>query len=112
MSAEEKKVKDFSIWDSVVYDKIIQFEELEEKYNSRELQIGRLIDENGKIKDENAILRSKMDMLVSEIAEKQDELTKKQNEVDILMKHIKDMENSTSWKITKPIRKCFDKIRR
>lgn len=112
MKEEVKKIQNFSIWDSVVNDKIIQLEEFEKKYNDRVIQIEALTDENGKIKDDNAILISKIDKLMLEFSKKQNELTEKQNENEILIKQIENMENSTSWKITKPIRIFFDKFRR
>ncbi len=112
MSVEAKKIKEFSIWNSVVNDRIIQFEELEKKYNTKDLQNQNLVDENGTLRERNSILLSKVDILVSKLDEKQNELTEKQNENEILIKQIQNMENSTSWKITKPIRIFFDKFRR
>ena len=112
MDAEAKKIKDFSIWNSVVNDKIIQFEELEKKYDSRGHQIEILTDENGLLKDQNNILHSKMDTLNEELCEKQNRIDQLQKDNYDLKKHIENMENSTSWKITKPIRRIFDSIRK
>lgn len=112
MSTEAKKIRNFSIWDSVVNDKILQFEELEKKYNAKALQNQNLVDENGTLRENNSILFSKMDILVAKLDEKQDEINSLQKENKELKKYIENMENSTSWRVTKPIRKVMDKVKR
>ena len=112
MIEETKKLKEFSIWNSVVNDRIIQFEELEKKYNTKALQNQNLVDENGMLRESNSILLSKVDALVAKLDEKQDNINSLQKENKELKKYIENMENSTSWKITKPIRKIIDGIKK
>ena len=74
MKEEVKKIQNFSIWDSVVNDRIIQYEELEKRYNNKERQIENLTNENGTLSDQNGILLSKIDTLNDEMCEKQKKL--------------------------------------
>ena len=110
--SENVKKNDLSIWDSVVNDKIIQYEELEKRYNNKELQIENLTNENGKLSDQNSILLSKIDTLNDEMCEKQKKLEQLEKDNKDLKSYIENMENSTSWKITKPIRKILDVVRK
>lgn len=112
MSEEAKKINDFSIWNSIVNDRIIQFEELERKYNSRGLQIQQLVDEKGAISEQISVLSSQIDVLKSELNKKEDLINKLENENKNLKVYISNMENSTSWKITRPIREVLDIFKR
>lgn len=112
MSEEAKKINYFSIWNSVVNDRIIQYEELEKKYNVRALQIEELTDEKGIIMDQNKALLARIDTLVEELSKKQNEISQLEDENNNLKKYIENMENSTSWKVTKPVRKVMDKVKR
>ena len=112
MSEEAKKINDFSIWNSVVNDRIIQYEELEKKYNVRAQQIEALTDEKGIIMDQNMALLARIDTLVEELSKKQNEISQLKDKNNNLKKYIENMENSTSWKVTKPIRKVMDKVKR
>lgn len=112
MSEEAKKINYFSIWNSVVNDRIIQYEELEKKYNVRAQQIEELTDEKGIIMDQNMALLARIDTLVEELSKKQNEISQLKDKNNNLKKYIENMENSTSWKVTKPIRKVMDKVKR
>lgn len=109
---ENVKRNDLSIWDSVVNDRIIQYEELEKRYNNKERQIENLTNENGTLSDQNGILLSKIDTLNDEMCKKQKKLEQLEKDNKDLRSYIENMESSTSWKITKPIRKILDVVRR
>lgn len=111
MSEEVNKLKDFSIWESVVNDKIIQYEELEKKYNARTRQLEEVNDDKGIVMEQNKALLSKMNKLGAELSKKQNEISQLKAENSNLKKYIENMENSTSWRVTKPIRKVMDKVK-
>lgn len=109
LSANEKS--NFSIWDSVVNDKIIQYEKLERKYQQRNLRLNELTDENGILKEKLEKLEQQILVLDQEKASDKQLIADLKNESQILKQWVSNMENSTSWKITKPVRMILDKVK-
>ena len=112
MSNVAKKITDFSIWDSVVNDKIIQLEDLGEKYRDRGRKIEALSEENEVLKAGREEAFARIGSMKEELKEKDDQIRSLVQEVRNLKQWIENMENSTCWKVTKPIRILMGKIKR
>ena len=112
MSNVAKKITDFSIWDSVVNDKIIQLEDLGEKYRDRGRKIEALSEENEILKAGREEVFARIGSMKEELKEKDDQIRLLDLEVRNLRQWIENMENSTCWKVTKPIRILMGKVKR
>lgn len=112
MGENTEKIKNFSIWDSVVNDRIIKFEDLDNKYRSRGKQIEEMLEANEKLKEDMDDVLAKYESMKMELDIKDMQILKLQKEKEELKQYIMNMENSSSWKITRPIRLVLDKIRR
>ena len=112
MSSAAKKITDFSIWDSVVNDRIIQLEDLEEKYRSRGRKMEALAEENEILKAESREISERLTSMRGEMDKKDAQIRSLDQEVRNLRQWIENMENSTCWKVTKPIRILMGKIKR
>lgn len=111
MSNVAEKITDFSIWDSVVNDRIVQFENLEEKYKRRGHQIDDLIVENEKLKEKMASIITEYNTAKNEKENDKIQIEKLICEIKELRQTISNMENSTCWKLTMPLRRISDKWR-
>ncbi len=111
MNSTAEKRMDFSIWDSVVNDRIIQFEDLEKKYRDRCRKTEALVEENEKLKERMEEASAKADSVCSELNEQNARIRAMDQEIADLKQWIANMENSFSWRITKPIRILLDKIK-
>lgn len=109
MAGIAQRRREFSIWDSVVEDRILQFEELDQKYRSKCREVETLEEENEKLKEqiEEAYAKREAACRVSE--EKDDQIQKLNRENADLRQWIAAMEHSTSWRMTKPVRNLIDK---
>lgn len=108
----KQKNNPFSIWDSVVNEKIQQIEELEKKYRKRGLQISALEQEIGTLRDNAENLDQQKNKYEQQLAELQSRTMELEKENRFLESQIEGMEHSTSWKITKPVRKIMDMLRK
>lgn len=100
------KRTDFSVWNSIVNDRIKQFEELDTKYRIR----GKQIEE--KLKEDIDDILVKYESVKKELDIKGIQIQKLEREKEELKQYIINMENSSSWKMTRPIRWVFDTIRK
>ena len=112
MNNVAKKISDLSIWNSVVNDKIIQLEELEKKYWSRGRKMETLAEENEILKADKEEITAQLTSVKAELNGKDAQIRILNREVRNLKQWIENMENSTCWKVTKPIRVLMGKIRR
>lgn len=108
---EKREQTNFSIWDSVVNDRIIQYEKLEGKYRNRGQKIEELMVENETLKEQMAAMNAKIDTVLNERLVMEKEINELKQENKNLRQWINNMENSTSWKVTKPIRSILDRIK-
>lgn len=111
MSNTAKQIADFSIWDSVVNDRIVQFEDLERKYRDRCKTVETLVEENEKLKAGIDEASEKVNFVCGELNEKEARIQVLAQEVVDLKQWIANMEDSVCWKITKPIRMLLDKVK-
>ena len=111
MGEGTEKITNFSIWDSVVNDRIVQFEDLDKKYRSRGKQIEIMLETNEKLKDDMDDIFAKYDFMKRELEAKDVQIQKLKKEKEELKQSIINMENSSSWKITRPLRMVFDRIK-
>ena len=109
-TAREEKIE-LSIWDSVVNDRIIQYEKLEGKYRKRGKKIEELTVANEKMKEQMAAINAKTDTILNERLVMEKEINELKQENKNLRQWINNMESSTSWKVTKPIRSILDSIK-
>ena len=105
------KISNFSIWDSVVDEKIRALNELESKYRKRGLQIRDLEMELGTLREKWTLFENEKLELIGKVSELNDMNHVLEERNQMLVAHIANMENSTSWKLTKPIRKVLDMVR-
>lgn len=110
-NAANKRI-DFSIWDSVVNDRIIQFEDLDKKYRIRGKQIEEMLETNEKLKEDMDDISAKYESIKMELGIKDIQIQKLKKEKEELEQYIINMKNSSSWKMTRPIRWVFDTIRK
>ena len=112
MGSVAKKKTDYSIWDSVVNDKIIQMEELDRKYRCRGREVEKLKEENEILKADREEISMQLAAMQDKLAEKEAQIRRLDQETANLRQWIDNMENSTCWKMTKPIRVLTDRIRK
>lgn len=105
------KKSNFSIWDSVVNEKILLIEELEEKSRKHRSKIEELEAENAILKEQLANLYKESDETKAKSAAYEEQVNALLLEKANLSKAIADMETSTCWKITSPIRVVLNKFR-
>lgn len=109
MSGVTEKRADFSIWDSVVNDRIVQFEDLDQKYRNRGKKIEALAEENEILRTKMEEVSAKFNSVSDELNEKDAQIKELSQEVSDLKQWIVNMENSTCWKLTMPLRRIIDK---
>lgn len=112
MSGVTEKRADFSIWDSVVNDRIVQFEDLDQKYRNRGKKIEALAEENEILREKMEEVSAKFNSISDELNEKDARIKALCQEVADLKQWIVNMENSTCWKMTGPLRKVLGLINR
>lgn len=111
MGNTTKKITDFSIWDSVVNDRIIQFEALDEKYRNKCREMEILAEEHGRLKEKLEQVSAQYHVICNELDEKDVQIKELDQKNADLEQWIARMENSSSWKITRPIRLLMDRVK-
>ena len=111
MNSKAEKKADFSIWNSVVNDRIVQFEDLERKYRDRCSKNEALAEENENMKEQMERVAVKADAVYMELNEKKAQIQALNQEITDLKQWIFNMENSFCWRITKPIRVLLNGIK-
>jgi chromosome segregation ATPase len=105
------KSENFSIWDSVVADKITLIENLEKKCQDRGRIIEELETEVGILNEQMATQGKKSSELQAKNQEYEEQIQSLRKERDSLKAALANMENSTCWKMTKPVRVVLDRVR-